>query len=173
MEYIVLIVIAVIFILVLSKKPFTAKKPWQHYFDGQQFSTTDFYALVEAGVKQRMMPIVSIGQETFHETHVLSDLRAYLKISHNEFIFYVCAAPFGTGTFVSWWLCVEDEGWVNKIWLVSKLMGKDRNNKTFYQMDTEAMYKGMVHSIVQEAIDKTTNTHGVRGLSELERQYIS
>jgi len=159
--------------VLFGKTPETIKKPWQHFFDGAKFSTTDFYALVEAGIQEREMPAVDIGQETFHQTHVFSDLRAYLRIAHGEYVFYVCAAPFGTGTFVSWWLCVKDETWVNRIWLISKLMGKDRNNKSFYQMDTEAMYKGMIHSILLSAIDNITSTQGIRGLTELERQYNS
>ena len=173
MEYIIILVLIIVLVIVFGKTPFTVKKQWQHYFDNHQFSTVEFYKLVENGINERQMPAVDIEQETFHQTHVFSDLRAYLKVTHGEYIFYICCAPFGTGTFVSWWLCLKDETWVNKIWLVSKLMGKDRNKKSFYQMDTEAMYKGMIHSVVQESIDKITNTQGVRGMSELQRHYVA
>jgi len=170
MLYVIILIVIVILVAVYGKTPMTIQKPWQHFFDNVQFSTVDFYQMVEAAIKEREMPGVSIEQETFSESHLFSDLRAYLKITHGEYVFYVGAAPFGTGTFVSSWLCVKDETWVNKIWLLSKLMGKDRKNKTFYQRDTEAMYKGMVHGIVLAVIDEITKTKGFRGLTEFERR---
>lgn len=170
MLYLILLVIVIILIVVYAKTPVTIKSNWKHFYDGIQFSSTAFYEQVEAGLRDRKIEGLNYGQESFLQSHILSAKRVYLRITKHEYIFYICAAPFGTGMFVSWWLCIEDERWINRIPILSKLAGKDRNNKTFYQMDTEAMYQSAIHSTVVEVADGITAEKGFR-LTELDRQY--
>jgi hypothetical protein len=88
-------------------------------------------------------------------------------------VYYVCAAPFGTGTFVSWWLCEKSvkQFSLAAIPFLGKLAGKERDNKTFYQIDVETMYRTAVHSTVMDVLDNITKTGGVRGLTELEKVF--
>ena len=164
-----LVVIALMFYY--AKTPVSVKGHWQHFYDNIQISTTDFYAQVKEGLIERKIEGLGYDQESFLQTHIFSARRAYLRISEHEYVFYICAAPFGTGTFVSWWMCVKDENVINRIPILNKLAGKDRQNKSFYQMDTEAMYKSVIHSTVVAVADGLTADKGVR-LSELDRQYI-
>ena len=170
MFFIFIIVIVIILIIAFGKTPVTIKSHWQHFYDNITFSAGDFYAQVEEGLKERKIKGISITTESFLERHIFSAKRVYLRITENEYVFYICAAPFGTGTFISWWLCVKDEKIANKIPLLSKLVGKDRNNKTFYQMDTEAMYTSAISTVVASVADNMTAEKGFR-LSELDRQY--
>jgi hypothetical protein len=170
MFYLILIFVAFI-VLGLMKSPKTIKdRPWCHFYDNISLSTVEFYEQIKEGLRLRKVA-VSIAEESFLESHIFSAKRVYLRITQAEYIFYVCAAPFGTGTFVSWWLCIKDESFLNRIPFLSKLAGKDRANKTFYQMDTEAMYKSAIHTTVIDVANKLTENKGVR-LSELERRYF-
>ena len=169
MAIIILVLIAIILFVVFGKTPMSVKSHWQHFYDNIQFQSTDFYQQIEQGLRDRNVQGLSFGWESFLESHIFSAKRVYLKITENEYVFYVCAAPFGTGTFVSWWLCVKDEKTANKIPIISKMAGKDRNNKSFYQMDTEAMYQSAIHSTVVAVADALTGEKGYR-LTELDRQ---
>jgi len=168
-----LIILALIgiFAIFLSKVHVSIKSHWQTFFDGYQLSANELYALVKDGLKERQITHVDIAYTSFLEKHIFSAKREYLRIMQDEYVFYVCAAPYGTGTFVSSWLCVKDDSLSNRIPILSKLAGKDRSNKTFYQMDTEAMFQSAVHTTILAAIDSMTNAKGIRGLSELQRQF--
>lgn len=167
----VFIVIAMIFgvvLIIYGRTRFESKNSWQNFYDGFAFPSSDFYAKVKAGLEERKIPNISITNESFLESHIFSDKREYLRISRAEYVFYVCAAPFGTGTFVSEWLCIKREGSFNRIPIISKLAGKDRADKSFYQMDTESMTRMAIHSTVLDVLDSLTTASGVRGLTELE-----
>ena len=171
MAIIFLVILAVILIAMFGRTPMTIKShPRNHFYDNIQFSATDFYAQVKVGLEARKVQGLSYDTESFLQSHIFSARREYLRITQGEYVFYVCVAPFGTGMFVSYWLCVKDEQIINKIPILSKLAGKDRNRKSFYQMDTEAMYQAMVHSTVTAVADGLTGENGYR-LTELDRQY--
>ena len=170
MLVLIILVVIVLLIFIYKKTPLTIKSHWQHFYDNVQFSAVDFYTQVKAGLGERQIKGITLSEESFLQSHIFSSKRVYLRVTENEYVFYICAAPFGTGKFISWWLCVKDEKIANKIPVLSKLAGKDRNNKTFYQMDTEAMYKSAIHSTVVSVADGFTSEKGLR-LSELDRQY--
>jgi len=169
----ILIIIAIIVIIVVNKKNnprVTNLSHWQHLFDEAQFSSQDFYAQVETGIKKREMPNVSFSRKNLSQGGIFSSRREYLRISRNEYVFDICCAPFGTGSFISWWLGEKDEDVVSKIPIINTLSGKDRVNKTYYQIDTESMFKSAVHAVVMATIDDISKAKGYRALSELERQ---
>jgi len=165
------IFIVIILIIAYGKSPKTIQDDWRTFLDGFQVSTTDFYASMKAALSERQITKVEVTEESFLESHMLSAKRLYLRITQNEYVIYICSAPYGTGTFISFWLCTKDENFLNRIPIVSKLMGKDRDSKTFYQMDTEAMFKLAVHSALTETIGSLTDAKGYRGLTELEKQF--
>jgi len=165
------IVVIILIMVALAKAPVTIKGHWQTFLDGFQISTDEFYTLVKDGLSERKITQVDIGEESFLESHILSAKRVYLRVVQDEYVVFICAAPYGTGTFVSSWLCIKDENYINRIPIISKLAGKDRENKTFYQMDTQAMFRSAVHSAVIAAVNNMTESKGIRGLTELEKQY--
>ena len=169
------IVIAVAIFLIfffvgLLKSTTTISSHWQHFYEDCEFSAIDFYKQVAAALKEQKITGLKIDETTFRQSHVFSGRRAYLKISHDEYVFYIGAAAFGTGTFVSWWLCIKDERLINWIPILNLLAGKDRKNKTFYQMDTEGMYRSAIHGTVMSVAEGLTDGHGERGLTEKEMQ---
>ncbi|MBN9483121.1 MAG: hypothetical protein BGO70_01125 [Bacteroidetes bacterium 43-93] len=157
-----------VIVFAYNKSRFESKKSWQNFYDGLSISASDFYNKVKEGLEQRNIPNLSYAKESFLESHIFSSKRQYMRIIRAEYVFYVCAAPFGTGTFISEWVCIKTEGRINRIPIISKLAGKDRTDKSFYQIDTESMTRMAIHFTVLDVLNSLTTASGVRGLAELE-----
>lgn len=67
-------------------------------------SPQEFYTALETAVRKREVPDLKTSRIEYHESGVISALRIYLRIQRNKLAFDVCAAPFGTDFFFSWWL---------------------------------------------------------------------
>src|SRR5437763_7712837 len=77
---------------------------WHTLVEDFQTSPLEFYEAVEAAVRKREIPDLRFSRVEYHESGVLSALRIYQRIERKKLAFDVCAAPFGTGFFFSWWL---------------------------------------------------------------------
>jgi hypothetical protein len=77
---------------------------WHTLIDGFSTSSLDFYELVKEGVARREIPDLKISSITWKESGLGSGRRVYLRVSREGLNFDICAAPFGTGYFFSWWL---------------------------------------------------------------------
>ncbi len=77
---------------------------WHHPVENFNTSTMDFYTAVEAALRPREIPDYSVSRIDWRESGVLSARREYLRIKRGNLAFDLCAAPFGTGFFFSWWL---------------------------------------------------------------------
>ncbi len=87
----------------MSKNP-QVEGHWHSLIEGFATSSLEFYELVKAGVARREIPNLKISEVEWKESGVGSGKRAYLRISREGLNFDICAAPFGTGYFFSWWL---------------------------------------------------------------------
>jgi hypothetical protein len=77
---------------------------WHSLIEGFATSSLDFYELVKAGIAKRQIPDLKISQVEWKESGLGSGKRTYLRVSREGLNFDICAAPFGTGYFFSWWL---------------------------------------------------------------------
>jgi len=77
---------------------------WHHPIEKFQTSTMEFYAAVAAALQPRQIPDYSVSRVDWREGGVLTARREYLRIKRGKLAFDLCAAPFGTGFFFSWWL---------------------------------------------------------------------
>ena len=146
-----------------------------HYFDKLQFSTQEFYSLVEQILAERQMPDVHISRVNYNEGNILSNKREYLRILRKGDMFDICAAPFGSGFFVSYWLG-EPKHTTRDLAMKVKYINtaiEGWQGTTYYQVDTASMFKACVKDSITEAIEQITSTKGVRGLSEGERMAFS
>jgi hypothetical protein len=142
-----------------------------HYFDGLQFSAEEYYVLVEDIVRKYAMPEVKISRVEHYEKYSLSNRRQYLRIERRSDIFDICAAPFGTGFFVSYWHG-EPQRRIRDLALKTPFLStavSGWQGSTFYLLDTANMFKLCVKDSITEAIDQITSNKGIRGLSEAER----
>jgi len=71
--------------------------------EGMRFSSQEFYARVERALAARQIPNARVTRVDWKEGGMLTARREYLRIKRERFVFDVCAAPFGTGFFVSVW----------------------------------------------------------------------
>jgi hypothetical protein len=79
---------------------------WHTLIEGFATSSLDFYGLVKAGIALRKIPNLTVSEVEWQESGLGSGKRVYLRVSREGLNFDICAAPFGTGYFFSWWLAV-------------------------------------------------------------------
>lgn len=77
---------------------------WHSLIEGFATSSLDFYELVKAGIARREIPDLKISQVEWKQGGLGAGKRVYLRVSREGLNFDICAAPFGTGFFFSWWL---------------------------------------------------------------------
>jgi hypothetical protein len=77
---------------------------WHTLVEDFSTSSLDFYELVKAGIARRQIPDLGITSVTWKQGGLGSGKRVYLRVSREGLNFDICAAPFGTGYFFSWWL---------------------------------------------------------------------
>lgn len=63
-----------------------------------------FYESLAASIKKRGVTDVVLSRIDYHEGGIFSAKREYLRAERQRVVFDVCAAPFGNGFFVSWWM---------------------------------------------------------------------
>jgi hypothetical protein len=85
-------------------KDATVISNWHYPIDNFSTSTMEFYAAVEEALKPKQIPDYSVSRIDWREGGVLTARREYLRIKRGKLAFDLCAAPFGTGFFFSWWL---------------------------------------------------------------------
>ncbi len=76
---------------------------WCTLIESFQFSPQEFYARVEKALADRKIPEIELDRVDWKEGGPFSARREYLRITRERLMFDVCAAPFGTGFFVSHW----------------------------------------------------------------------
>jgi hypothetical protein len=86
---------------------------WHHLFDEVQLSPGEVYASITAVLARRALPDTTSTEVIYREAGIFSAGRAYLRISHEHNVLDFCAAPFGRGFFVSWWLA---EAGPSRLW---------------------------------------------------------
>ena len=72
---------------------------WGTVLTGLQFSAQDFYAKVEAAIRERQWPGVEFLRVQHSEAGLLSHRREYLRVVRQRQVFDVCASGFGKDYF--------------------------------------------------------------------------
>jgi hypothetical protein len=146
----------------------TVLSHWHHPFESVPFSAQEFYSSVEAIMKTKDINLAT-SRINYAQGGMLSPNREYLRIQYEEFVYDICAAPFGKRYFVSWWLG-ETGNPVRDFFVNLPVVGKlfTRRKKTFFELDTEIMFKETVSLCVREAIEQLTQDKGVRKLADAD-----
>jgi len=134
-----------------------------------KLSSQEFYKAVELEIIERQIPNVSLSRVTHSQSSIFAAKREYLRVTRYEYIFDICAAPFGTGFFFSWWLGQRNRSVLARIPGLNTLFGVNPNKKTLYQLDTENMFRSSILSCFMDAIAQvTTEDKGLRGLNGIK-----
>lgn len=172
---ILILIVGVVVFISRPRKVGSINSNKSYFFDNLQFSATEFYELVKASVNERSVPDVKMSFVEYHQKHILSDKRTYLRVERKEDIFDICAAPFGTGFFVSYWLG-EPKHRMREVaaktpYLSTAAEGWD--GTSYYQVDTSTMFRECVKLSIVEAMENLATSKGVRGLSEAEKMVFN
>src|SRR5579871_2985053 len=104
-----LIILFLIYYGIRSKKEEPSR--WAASFGGLQFASNDFYASATVAIKKREIPDIQIYRTNYFESGPISSMREYLRVEWHEYMFDICAAPFGTDFFVSEWFVERPPVW--------------------------------------------------------------
>ncbi len=74
---------------------------WCTLFDDCVYSPQDFYAAVERNLLRREVPDLLRDYILLHEGMVFSKRRLYYQMRRERIVAEICAAPFGSGFFIS------------------------------------------------------------------------
>lgn len=145
---------------------------WNYSVPNFQYSTEEFYQLLEVKIKERNLPGVKMKTRNISQGGLFSKNRLYFEVSRQDYIFHVCAAPFGNDYFFSWYLRVKlspIQEMLSKIPIIGAYFTAKLTYKTYYQLDTEGMFKQSVHHAITDTISDILEPKGKR-LSDVDRQ---
>ncbi len=167
---VILLVIVLIRMITTPANVQTVQSNNHQLLNDMHFSAQEFYSSVENVLNEQMIGGLNFSRITYAEGGMLSARREYLRIRRREYVFDVCAAPFGRGTFVSWWLGevgtpLRDR--FSRIPFIGQFFVK--RMKTYFELDNEAMFRESVISVINSTIKKFSEIKGVRSL-EIEWQ---
>lgn len=146
---------------------------WNTLIDGFDFSTHEFYKLLKEELQNQGINRISINTVSLKEGNAFSSRRSYLRVTWKDYQYDVCAAPFGKGFFISWWLLYKNsigQILISKIPFVGSWLARKLYPVTYYKIDTASMFMSYAQSSVLKVIDGITNDKGIRALSETERK---
>jgi len=159
----------------MAKKDTLVFSHWYHLIENFQQSSQEFYSSLEQAIKKRNLPDVRISRIDFKEGNIFSAQREYLRVKRKELVFDICAAPFGNGFFISWWLG-EKMGALLSLLLVIPFLGsliaKTSRPATYYRLDTTLMFQESIHLAVLDVLEGIIEAKGLKSLSESERKPI-
>jgi hypothetical protein len=87
----------------IMPKQVDAISHWHQLLENFQGSSLEFYSSLETAIKARSVPELHSARIEHKEGGLASANREYLRMHRGKHAFDICAAPFGTGFFVSWW----------------------------------------------------------------------
>lgn len=150
-----------------------AHSNWNHLLDNFEFSSEEFYKRLKQNLHSHGIKEIDTYIVYLKQGGIFSKRRKYLRVNWKGFQYDICAAPFGKGFFVSWWLLYNHS--VLKIiasripfignWLVRKWFPI-----TYYKVDSASMFMTYCHQSVLQVIDDITNDKGVKALTEDEKK---
>lgn len=152
-----------------NKYPETVISHWSTLIEGLDASPLAFFEYVEVAANHRAIPEIEISRMDYHEGGIFSAKREYLRIRQGKFLFDICASPYGTGFFVSWWLG-RNLPFLLSIPIIGAIYGRFLKPNTYYTLDSADMFQTATHLAVLQAVDGLTATKGLRTLSESERR---
>jgi len=77
---------------------------WHKVYENFATSPLDFYTMVEQEIIRWKIPEVEFSRVVWKEGGVFTAKRTYLRVSRGPVNFDICAAPYGTGFFFSYWV---------------------------------------------------------------------
>jgi len=141
---------------------------WHQLFHRVQFSSQEFYEVLEQVIKEKELQRLRISRTAYSEGGILSPRREYVRVQYKNYFFDICAAPFAKDFFVSWWLSEEGSPITDALKGIPIIRAfVSKREKTFYELDSENIFKELVRGCVSAAIEQMTETKGYRNVHDM------
>jgi len=148
---------------------------WNTLIDSFEYSTEEFYVKFKKEMLSHGVSGITASDISLKEGNVFSPRRRYIRVRWKEYQYDICAAPFGSGFFISWWLLYKNslgKILISKIPFVGKWLARIWFPITYYKIDTASMFMTYAQTSVLNIIDEITNNKGIRALTDSERKPI-
>jgi hypothetical protein len=161
-----------------AAKPSEILSHWYHHVPGLSQSAEEFYGAVDRALGEHHLKDTKTEQVEIAEGGLLSAKRAYLQVRRKEHVFFICAAPFGNGFFISWWLGEVRSGLfaelasIPYVGFIFRLLAAAAKPLTYYRVDTALMFQSVTHGAVLSVLDSATTATGLRALTPDERKPV-
>jgi hypothetical protein len=135
--------------------------------EGFQIPPDLYYSALAAALDSYHVEGVRIGSVFHKEGGFFSASREHLRVLHNEYFFDILCAPFGSGSFVSWWsyhFPVAETAW-SGIPFIDRVIASTFHPPTPYGADTSALFCEWVKRTVRETIENLTT-------EQVDRQFV-
>lgn len=126
---------------------------WQEHVVNFKISAKAFYCIIQQMIEQKRLPDVRIKQVALYEEGWPSRKRLYLRITHKAVIYFISVFAMGEDFFISCRMGFRP----------ALIMGK-KDEKTFYQTDSERAFVSSIHKIVLHSVEIVTKQYGTREL---------
>ena len=161
-----------------ATQPTAVLSHWNTLVEGIQQSSDQFYDETQSNLDAHRIKDVKLERVKLSEGGLFSANREYLQIKHREFVYHLCAAPYGNGFFVSSWLGEFEHGFV--AWLATipylgaivRLFRSFFKPLTYYRFDTAQMFHSVVHGAATKALDDLLQAKGRKPLTDVERKPV-
>lgn len=160
---------------IFSKTLKTYHSRWNTLIDNFNFSTEEFYQKLKKELLSQGVSGIETKDISLSEGNIFSSKRRYIRVKWKEYQYDICAAPFGNGFFISWWLLYKNSFgklFISKIPFIGDWLAKKLFPVTYYKVDTASMFMSYAQSSVLKVIEDITNNKGVRALTEDQRKPI-
>ena len=169
----IIIVLFVAYYLLIWKKVYNYHSHWSVLLEDFSFSSKEFYQLLSTDLRKKGIKSILFDRVNLREGNIFSRKRQYLRIYYKDFHFDLCASPFGSSFFISWW-CIYKHSFLQILISLIPFIGHWLEHKlftiTYYKVDTATMFMTSTHLSVLEVLDSLTMEYGVRMLPESERK---
>lgn len=153
--------------------PTTVISNWSFFVDGMTQSSDLFYREIENRIGKHAIKGVALERVNIAEGGIFSSKREYLQVCRDEYVFHVCAAPFGSGFFVSWWFGAFEKGllaYLKNLPVIGFLVRVAFKPWTYYRADTAAMFNAITGGAVGEALDAVIDAQGLKALTQEQKK---
>lgn len=148
---------------------------WNTLINNFEFSTEAFYKHFKKELLSHGISGITAENISLFEGSIFSARRRYIRITWKDYQYDICAAPFGDGFFISWWLLYKNslgQLLISIIPFIGGWLARKIYPITYYKIDTASMFMTFAQTAVLKVIDDITNAKGIRSLSESERKPI-
>ncbi len=171
-----ILIFIVLTIIAFANNKGTFHSHWSHLIDNFNYSSQEFYGHLKQGVTDNKIRECGSGEVIEKEGGVFSLSRKYFKINWREYNFYMCAAPFGNGFFLSWHLFYKQrkrEILVGSIPFIGSYLMRKLFPITMYRIDTSSMFMKYCHEIMLSKLNHITETSGIKLDEEIPKPVLN